>query len=69
MEKYFICGINTMGSTWYLSDKNANECNLWSGAPKEMRAIFDNKEEAMKKVKQLDENFRFGTTRHYLCKV
>lgn len=69
MDKYYVYGINSMGSTWYLNNRNANSCTLWSGAPKEMRYIFDNKDDAKEKVKQLDEAFVFGTTRHYICKV
>lgn len=64
MEKYYVYGINSMGSTWYLSDKNADRCDLWSKAPKSMRATYNSKAEAKEKVKALDKIFEFGTTRH-----
>lgn len=69
MSKWYVCGTNSMGSTWYLSNKDARECILWSGAPKEYRATYDNKEEALEKAKELDVNFQFGTTRHRIKKV
>ena len=69
MEKYYVYGVNNMGSTWYLSNKEADSCTLWPGAPKEMRAVYDSKEEAKEKVVQLDELYKFGSTRHYVCKA
>ena len=69
MEKYYVYGVNSMGSTWYLDSKEANKCTLWTGAPKEMRAVYDSKEEAKEKALQLDESHKFGSTRHYVCKV
>ncbi len=58
-----------MGSTWYLSGKDAHECTLWSGAPKEMRATYDNRSEAEQKAKELDKAFIFASTRHYVCRA
>lgn len=69
MEKYYVYGVNNMGSTWYLSNKESDSCTLWTGAPKEMRAVYDSKEEAEEKVVQLDELYKFGSTRHYVCKA
>ena len=69
MEKYYVYGVNNMGSTWYLSNKEADGCTLWPGAPKEMRAVYDSKEEAKEKVMQLDELYKFGSTRHYVRKA
>ena len=69
MDKWYICGVNSMGSTWYLADKDSKECTLWDGAPKEMRAVYDSREEAENKVKELDEAFKFATTRHSIVKV
>lgn len=66
---WYICGVNSMGSTWYLSNKEAKECTLWSGAPKEMRAVYDDKEEAKRKVKELDKAFEFASTRHSIVPV
>ena len=66
---WYICGTNSMDSTWYLHNKDAKECTLWSGAPKEMRAMYDNKEEAEAKVKELNKAFEFGTTWHRIEKV
>lgn len=64
--KYTVYGVNDMGSTWYLSDKNASRCTLWTGGPKEMRAVFDTKAEAQQKVMELDEIYQFGSTRHFI---
>lgn len=63
---YYICGVNSMGSTWYLSDKGSTSCTLWSGAPKELRAVYDNIQEARDKVKELDEAYIFASTRHHI---
>lgn len=62
--RYWVYGTNSMGSTWYLSNKDSKECTLWTGAPKEMRAAYDNLEQARAKVKELDEAFKFASTRH-----
>lgn len=69
MEKYYVYGVNNMGSTWYLSNKESDSCTLWTGAPKEMRAVYNSKEEAKEKAAQLDEKYKFGSTRHYVCKA
>ena len=66
---YYICGVNSMGSTWYLDSKDAESCTVWSGAPKEMRVIYVDKEEAEKKIVELNESHRFGSTRHHLERV
>ena len=69
MDKYNVYGVNSMGSTWYLADKNSSECSLWSGAPREMRAVFDSLEEAQAKVEELNESYKFASTRHHVCKA
>ncbi len=69
MAKYWIYGVNSMGSTWYLRSKDAQSCQLWTGAPKESRAIFDTREAAEAKRAELDNSFRFGSTRHFLQEV
>ena len=66
MKKYTVYGVNSMGSTWYLCDKNADRCRLWIGAPKEMRTQYDTYEEARKKADELDHAYRFGSTRHHV---
>lgn len=67
--QYTVYGVNSMGSTWYLSNPKADSCTLWTGAPKEMRATFASREEALEKAKELDEIFRFGSTRHFVEEV
>lgn len=67
--KYWVYGVNSMGSTWYLWNRNAERCDLWDGAPKENRAIFDSKSAALEKCQQLDNIFRFGSTRHFVQEV
>ena len=52
--KYYVCTTNPMGSTWYLDDKNADDCTLWSGAPEAMRAAYDTIVAAEEKVKELE---------------
>lgn len=68
-EKYYVYGTNSMGSTWYLSDKAADSCTLWDGAPENLRAVYESKEEALQKVAELDDKFKFGSTRHSLQRV
>lgn len=67
--KYWIYGLNSMGSTWYLGSKDAKECTVWTGAPTEMRAVYTDIESARKKVAELDEEFMFGTTRHHVERI
>jgi hypothetical protein len=69
MKKYWIYGVNSMGSTWYLQSEDAQSCNLWIGAPEELRATFDTKEAAEAKRAELDRVFRFGSTRHFIKKI
>ena len=64
--KYWVYGVNSMGSTWYLSKPGAQRCDLWTGAPKELRATFDTKEAAQEECKRLDYIFRFGSTWHFV---
>lgn len=66
VEKYWVCGTNDMGSTWYLSTPDAASCTLWTGAPADLRAVFDTREAAKAKCNALDHHFRFGSTRHYV---
>mgnify|MGYP000870037041 CR=1 FL=1 len=61
---YYVYGINSMGSVWYVSTKDTNGAHLWSGASKEMRATYT-KEEAQAEIARLDEIYRFGSTRHH----
>jgi hypothetical protein len=67
--KYHVYGVNSMGSTWYLSKPGAQRCDLWTGAPKELRATFDTKEAARAECQRLDDVFRFGSTRHFVQEV
>lgn len=69
VSMYYIYGINSMGSKWYLGDKSERGCTVWTGAPKENRAVYDSEEEARKKVEELDYIYQFGSTRHYIEKV
>lgn len=69
MEKYFVYGVNKFGSTWYLGNKDANQCTLWGRAPKEMRAVYESLEEAKEKAIALNEIYMFGDTRHHVEKV
>lgn len=68
MDVYYVRGINNMGSTWYMHTKGANGATLWSGAPKDMRAIYS-KDEADAEIERLDNIYQFGSTRHYREKV
>ena len=67
--KYWIYGVNSMGSTWYLQNPDAKSCTLWTGGPRENRTTFDTREAAEKKRAELDENFRFGSTRHFIMEA
>lgn len=69
MAKFTVCGVNSMGSTWYLGNKDARSCTVWSGAPKENRATYSTYEEAKKKATELDKIYQFGSTRHYVEEV
>ena len=53
-----------MGSTWWLDSEDAKECTLWSGASKDKRYEFQDLEKARAKKAELDENFKFASTRH-----
>lgn len=66
---YYVYGVNSMGSTWYLSKPGADRCDLWTGAPEEMRAVFDTKAAAREECQRLDHIFRFGSTRHFIEEV
>lgn len=66
---YYVYGINSMGSKWYLGDKSETGCTVWAGAPKECRVVYDSEEEARRKVEELNYNYRHGSTRHYIEKV
>ena len=69
MTKYNVYGVNSMGSVWFLSDKDGKECSLYDKAPKELRAVFDSVDDAKRKAEELDYNFRFGTTKHFIRKA
>lgn len=64
-EYYWVCGVNNMGSTWYVGSREANSATLWSGAPKEMRCKFS-KLDALETKNRLDKAFEFASTRHYI---
>lgn len=66
---YWVAGVNSMGTTWYLGNKDDKECTVWYGAPKEMRYTFTDLESAKAKVAELDENFKFASTRHHCYKA
>jgi hypothetical protein len=57
-----------MDSKWYLWNKKDTTCSLSCKADKINRAFYDNEEDAKKKVEELDYNFRFGSTRHFIEK-
>lgn len=63
--KYYVYGINKMGSTWYTSSKGCNAATLWSGGPKEMRATYT-KKEAEAEIVRLNDIYKWGSTRHYV---
>ena len=63
--KYYVYGINNIGSTWYTSSKGCNAATLWNGAPKEMRATYT-KEEAKAEIARLNDSYRWGSTRHHM---
>ena len=67
-ENYWVCGVNSMGSTWYVDNKDVNSATLWIGAPKEMRWKFS-KREALEMKNHLDKVFEFASTRHYIEEV
>ena len=64
-EYYWVCGVNSMGTTLYVGSKDARSATLWSGAPKEMRWRFS-KREALEMKNHLDKVFEFASTRHYI---
>ena len=64
--KYYVYGINSYGSKWYLGKTATDSARLYPGAPKEMRKVFSSKAEAQQVVEHLDYCFRFGSTRHYI---
>jgi hypothetical protein len=67
-EYYWVCGVNSMGSTLYVGSKDASSATLWSGAPKEMRCKFS-KCDALEMKNRLDKTFEFASTRHYIEEV
>lgn len=67
--KYWVYGVNSMGSTWYLSQPGEQRCTLWTGAPAELRTTFDTKEAALTECERLDDIFKFGSTRHFVQEV
>jgi hypothetical protein len=69
MAHYYVYGVNDFGSTWYLDHKDASMCTLWSGAPKEMRVVYNSREEAQNKADALNEAYKFGSTRHFIAKA
>ena len=64
--QYYVYGVNSMGSTWYLSKDGKDKCTLYAGADRRLRKVFDTREEAQAAVEHLDYEYRFGSTRHHI---